>query len=44
MILNIEKNEINTEYINIEYNKKQLLKEYESKNVPGKEEIINIFY
>ena len=44
MILNIEKNEINMEYINIEYNKKQLLNEYESKNVPGKEEIINIFY
>ena len=36
MILTIGKNELNTEYINIEYNKKQLIKEYESKNVPGK--------
>lgn len=44
MILTVDEKEYKIEIVNIEYNKKQLLEEYYIRDVPGKEEIINIFF
>jgi putative phosphoesterase len=44
ILLTIDKNVYSLENICIEYNKKLLLEEYKVKNVPGREEILNIFY
>jgi predicted phosphodiesterase len=44
IILTIRNNKIKVENKTLEYNKKALLDEYNNKKVPGREEIIRIFY